>query len=251
MIKESDWQALNRTLLELYGIEDEQEFMKKVLYLFHILVPYTQGFFLSYTSNYQIELDHSVYDGMSDAVFQEYAGYYHEKDYLKFTFDLTRRTMLYRDTDVMEESIRVKTEIYKNYLQPNNIPYCAGILFADGERITGLMSLFRSRELGDFSDKDLYIFNVLKDHLSNMFHKLRKRNQLHFESKQDKLDKFVAQHGISNREKEIIQHFMKGETYTQIGEMLTISESTVKKHIHNIYDKTGAVNRIQLMAMLE
>lgn len=53
---------------------------------------------------------------------------------------------------------------------------------------------------------------------------------------------------LTGREREVLDLMTRGMTNTQIAEHLTISLWTVKKHISNIFDKTKATNRAQLIA---
>jgi len=43
---------------------------------------------------------------------------------------------------------------------------------------------------------------------------------------------------------------LKGYTYRRIGEVLFISEKTVNNHIQNIYEKTGATNKLDMARIL-
>jgi DNA-binding NarL/FixJ family response regulator len=51
---------------------------------------------------------------------------------------------------------------------------------------------------------------------------------------------------LSDREKEIVQLDAQGFLNRQIGEKLFISEQTVKNHLHNIFDKLGVSDRLEL-----
>ena len=51
---------------------------------------------------------------------------------------------------------------------------------------------------------------------------------------------------LSDREKEIVQLVAKGFRNREIGEKLFISEQTVKNHLHNIFDKLGMSDRLEL-----
>jgi DNA-binding NarL/FixJ family response regulator len=51
---------------------------------------------------------------------------------------------------------------------------------------------------------------------------------------------------LSGREKEIVQHVAQGFRNREIGEKLFISEQTVKNHLHNIFDKLGVSDRLEL-----
>lgn len=57
----------------------------------------------------------------------------------------------------------------------------------------------------------------------------------------------LEKYAISKREKEIIAHLTKGLTLKQIADNLFISYKTVDNHVANIYRKTGAQNRNELM----
>ena len=51
---------------------------------------------------------------------------------------------------------------------------------------------------------------------------------------------------LSDREKQIVQLVAQGYRNKEIGEKLFISEQTVKNHLHNIFDKLGVSDRLEL-----
>ncbi|MGH9773549.1 MAG: response regulator [Candidatus Acidiferrales bacterium] len=51
---------------------------------------------------------------------------------------------------------------------------------------------------------------------------------------------------LSEREREIVQLVAQGFRNREIGEKLFISEQTVKNHLHNIFDKLGVSDRLEL-----
>jgi DNA-binding NarL/FixJ family response regulator len=64
-----------------------------------------------------------------------------------------------------------------------------------------------------------------------------------------KNDKSSLDNLLSEREKEILQHTIKGSTPKQIAETLFISIYTVRKHIANIYEKLHVNTNIQIMSL--
>lgn len=56
---------------------------------------------------------------------------------------------------------------------------------------------------------------------------------------------------LTNREIEIVQLLRQGSKYQSIADKLFISELTVKKHVRNVFEKTGAANRVELIHKLE
>ncbi len=55
---------------------------------------------------------------------------------------------------------------------------------------------------------------------------------------------------LSDRETEIIQSMVDGQSNKQIGDELSLVESTVKSHVTHIFNKLGIDNRIELMNLL-
>ena len=51
---------------------------------------------------------------------------------------------------------------------------------------------------------------------------------------------------LSNREMEVVQLIVQGVHNKEIGQKLLISEQTVKNHLHNIFDKLGVSDRLEL-----
>ena len=62
--------------------------------------------------------------------------------------------------------------------------------------------------------------------------------------------RFALQMHLTKRETELVNALVKGMSNKQISEVLFISEATVKKHLVNIYEKTGSKNRTQLVLSL-
>ena len=50
---------------------------------------------------------------------------------------------------------------------------------------------------------------------------------------------------LSTREHEVLKRLAEGKVYKQIAHELSLSTSTVRTHLHNIYGKLGAVDRAQ------
>jgi DNA-binding NarL/FixJ family response regulator len=50
---------------------------------------------------------------------------------------------------------------------------------------------------------------------------------------------------LSSREAEVLRLLAAGRSNQQIADELVISLNTVRRHVSNIFDKTGAANRAQ------
>ena len=51
---------------------------------------------------------------------------------------------------------------------------------------------------------------------------------------------------LSNREREIVALVAQGYKNKEMAEKMFISEQTVKNHLHNIFDKLGVSDRLEL-----
>jgi DNA-binding NarL/FixJ family response regulator len=61
----------------------------------------------------------------------------------------------------------------------------------------------------------------------------------------DKEKETAPVEALSNRENEILQLLAKGLLYKEIADQLRISVSTVRQHIHHIYEKLHVQNRTE------
>ncbi len=57
----------------------------------------------------------------------------------------------------------------------------------------------------------------------------------------------ASEEGLTTREKEILSLLLDAKENREIAAQLGISEQTVKNHIHNLYEKLGVSNRLQLI----
>jgi DNA-binding CsgD family transcriptional regulator len=60
------------------------------------------------------------------------------------------------------------------------------------------------------------------------------------------LDTLAMRHGLTEREREIVEHLLSGNSNAEIAEALFISVGTVKNHVYNVYRKLGVRTRGQL-----
>jgi DNA-binding NarL/FixJ family response regulator len=51
---------------------------------------------------------------------------------------------------------------------------------------------------------------------------------------------------LSDREKQVVELISQGFKNKEIAERMFISEQTVKNHLHNIFDKLGVSDRLEL-----
>lgn len=65
-----------------------------------------------------------------------------------------------------------------------------------------------------------------------------------------KLNIIAVEHMLTEREREVMGCAYYGMTNPQIADRLSISQSTVKRHMHNIFEKTDVKSRVELIHMV-
>lgn len=115
------------------------------------------------------------------------------------------------------------------------------------------------KEIGHFCDSELsYAFSFYYSTLPyaawsifSLFYFRKYYGQISPEQKQVSISgQFTDKYGISKREGEIIELIIQGFSNKAIADKLFISLGTVKSHIHNIFDKTGAGSRMNLFYLI-
>lgn len=68
---------------------------------------------------------------------------------------------------------------------------------------------------------------------------------------EDSVEKFCEFHKISSREKEVLQQILSGNSNNKIAENLFISFHTVRRHLYNIYKKSGISERNEFLSAIK
>ena len=250
MLKSTEWNTINNILLELYTVTDLDALTIKILKVLRMLIPYSHGYFLILDEKKKILEKHTCFVGYDKEIAAQYIQSYYEKDYLQFVYDIAGQTMAYKDTELLEKDARENTEFYKNYLKPNNMVYGCGIILMKNRKLMGILNFFRGEELGDFTEENMEILNVLMKHFENLIY-----NAIMYlsncRSRETDYDRIKQMYRLTGREVELAKLIKEGMSNQEISDRFCVSLSTVKKHVYNLYGKTGVNSRIQLLNLFE
>ena len=67
---------------------------------------------------------------------------------------------------------------------------------------------------------------------------------------EERCARLARRFGLTRREEEVMALLARGETYAQIEDLLSISNSTLKTHARHVYAKTGAADRTELTRLV-
>ena len=238
---------LNNLIYGIYNVEDFDHMKRQFLELLRTLIMFECGSI--------IMTDHTEINGLSDDVITIPERYreveqkfklMEDHDYSRWHLQSAQSSIL-RTSDLMTDTEREKTAIYKHCFEPYNLYYSVDTLIMYNGRHLGLMTLYRQKTQGDFTDQEVFMLQLLADHLNARFY--REISDASGLSENHYLQKAALRYGLSERETQIVSMITSGMTNDDVCNALIIAPNTLKKHLQNIYAKTGIHSRSRLISM--
>ncbi|HCM24554.1 MAG TPA: helix-turn-helix transcriptional regulator, partial [Ruminococcaceae bacterium] len=128
----------------------------------------------------------------------------------------------------------------------NNWHFSLQMILAREKEFLGVITFYRTIGKDNFHYDDIFLLDMLKDHLAYRLYQERHRAGSKKLSAEQAAEKFE----LTKREGTILRLLMAGMDNAEISEKLVISVNTLKKHVLNIYRKLGIRNRIQMFKMI-
>lgn len=114
----------------------------------------------------------------------------------------------------------------------------------------GALSLFRCREDGPFSDHELFLLRSVGTHLNQQMAALLAGTPPAGGSPDHSLAAVAARHGLTLRERQLLEELTRFRNNQEIAEALSVRASTLQKHFQNMFRKFGVTSRWELMRLL-
>lgn len=242
------WEALDPAILELHTQADPQQLQSCFLRRLEALVPHRRSFFdLCAPQAGRLVFFSPVSLNMSEAELAAYYQEYQYSDYVAWSFASDQPTV-YRDSNMISAAARESAAIYKQWMQPMGVYWSMGSTVMGAAHLLGSVTLFRSREDGDFTDQEVELLRVLNRHLSAHFAFLWPQGVT--PAQEGRAGTLASRFGLSERERQIAELVAAGRSNAEIGAELFISENTVKKHAGSLYRKLGITSRTQLLRLV-
>lgn len=249
MLGKNDLNILNEIIYKIYNIEQFDEMRLSVLNLLKLVVDYNKAsFYLA--SNLP---DHLLYKpvavNISQDALQNYIDEFESVDYTRWIF-MSGKSMAYSETDLLSDKKREEEELYRRMYAPDGIHFSAQLSIAYHDTFLGVISLYRSKEDGDFSKNDLFALDFLKEHLAIRLHQqasglqsgsVSTKGKTHYDTTH-----YINHYHLTIREVEVLGLLLGGLPNHKICEVLNISPHTLKKHSLNIYKKLDVTSRWEL-----
>ncbi len=239
----SDWLVLNTIIYKIYTTIDLTDMRQNFLEQMKQVISFDAAdFYLAKTDSKE---------GLIMPVFlnckENHCDRLDNEDYSRGIM-YSGRSMVYRETDIILDEERVKTTYYKEVYEKNYWHYSLQMVLASERQFLGVVTFYRNMGKEDFSYDDIFVVDMLKEHLAYRLFQSKKERELGINK--ISVTQAVKLYGLTNREEMVVRELMAGRNNQEICEKLVITVNTNKKHILNIYRKLGINNRIQLMKMI-
>ena len=238
MLQRNQAILLNEIIRKIYTMPDYREMRIALLEMLDTLIPFQQASFYLASKEKEHRLADPVGKGIPQSELQRYIDEYEDIDYTRWVF-MSGKTMVYRETDLFPDKIRQDNAFYRDIYVPAGIYYSAQMSIAHGDTFLGIISLYRNMQQGDFTNKEMFILDLLKDHLGNRANIEWEKGKNELTDIKNKVSydayHFVERYGLTTREVEVLGLLLAGIPNRTICETLVISPNTIKKHTLSIY----------------
>lgn len=250
MLEKSEAIVLNEIIKKIYISRDYTQMRIDLLEMIKTLIPFQQASFYLASKEADHKLTDPVGYEITQSELQRYINEYEEADYTRWIF-MNGKTMVYRETDLFPDKVRQENRYFKEIYIPASIYYSAQVSVARGIDFLGVVSLYRSKDYGDFSDVEVFILELIAGHLEHrMYTELKcEKKLLDSPGEESEFDQyyFIEKYSLTTREVEVLMLLFEGMHNKMICDKLAISPNTLKKHTVNIYNKLGINNRWELI----
>jgi DNA-binding CsgD family transcriptional regulator len=249
-LESNDWILLNQIVYKINSITEIDKMQKSFLELLQLLIPFDVGTFYLADCKGTHLLGRPVGLNVNEAGLQEYSESFEDIDYTKWVF-LSGKSMAYRESDLFPDEVRENTTLYKEMYAPNNLHFSAQLSLVHDELFLGIVSLYRPKDKSDFSERDVFVLEMLMEHLAlRLFRDPSFASGTSCDYSRQNLASISNQIRLTQREAEVFLLLFTEKSDEEICDELCITQSTFKKHVQSIYVKSGVKNRLQLYKLV-
>ena len=245
-MQKNEFLLMNEIIYHIYTMDNFNQMRKNFLSLLSVLIPNKESsiFLADHTDSDHLICDPVIFPLLESSAEQNYLQY-ENLDYTRWIM-MSHKCMIFRESDLISDEERFQSDFFKILMAPNNLYYSLQLTLVFHEVSLGVITLYRTKEMGDFTDEDVFILDSLKEHLNYRFY----QNFLDTNPKDRSWSKsneaMIHQFNLTKRELEIMTLILNGLDNDSISSKLNISPHTLKKHIQNIYRKLNITNKWEL-----
>jgi len=253
--KNFPWNKIHDFLIDVGDIRDPKELSEQVIQKVYKLIPYDQArvYFLNDIGKIYDE----VMIGVEKKWSEVYLEYYSRLDSGRFSIPVMRYQ---HDADINEghhllpklagglydwTKYKGDNQFLTEYIKPQGLKYSAGFGLHKTENCIKSVYILDRTSGNGYSQEEIAIMSIIQPHLDNLHQNLFVLAQA---------DSYIAspsiQESLTKRELEIANLLSSGLTPNNISHRLSITVSTVYRHIANIHKKLKVSTRQELVLKL-
>lgn len=249
------WNFIHDFLVDVGNIRDPKEFCVQLIKSVYSLIPYDQAriYFINDLGKIDDEVLVGVEKQWSDAYLQYYSqfesgrysipirGYQNQTTGGEGRYSLPRLYGGIYDWTKYQE----KNEFITEYIKPQGLKYTAGFgLHSTNTFVKSVYILDRTSRSG-YSQQEINIMRIIQPHLDNLH-----QNLFVLAQSESPVTNSSIKEMLTKRELEIGDLLTRGLAPNIISRHLSISVSTIYRHIANMHKKLDVCNRQELILKL-
>lgn len=244
-MEKNDFLAINELIYQIYTIPDGTLLKGRFLTNLRRIIGYSYASIMmindidgqiSVTEPYCVPNDFTRFE----AEYNKYEGIDHTDWILS-----SPESVIIRESEIMPDAKRLTSPIYSKYYSKFNIYDTMQMSIVYAQKPIAVLTLYRTRADGAFTDNDLFYLRAFSSHLNYAFNAIytKKKECPHTSSAAG----LALQFGLTKRESEVLDLIFCDKDNYEISDTLEITIHTLQKHLQNIYRKANVSGRIELM----
>lgn len=249
-MEKNDFLLCNEVIYHIYTCQDLDELKRTILAQVKLLIPYT------YASIIAVEIDpetKAIHHSDPFCLPDSFTALEHEwiaRDYQDESLWVSHapESIVVRNSEILGEENRLTSPIFRDLYLKYNIYDSLTMNLAYDHQVMALMTLYRTRADGLFTDQEAFYLRALSLHINYAYFVMTRQESRRPPTART-LGQLTAEHQLTRREEEILGLVFQELSNDEILERLSISRHTLHKHLQNLYRKCGVSSRLDLLKL--
>ena len=174
----------------------------------------------------------------------------HDEDDDYFWLSASQESIVLRGSDVQSDEVRLGSTTYRTLYQRYDIYDQIGVNLVYEGTPMAILDIYRTRQDQSFSDQDAFFLKAMVKHINCLYHRLLSQQAAALPGG-GAAQRFRQRYQLTDRETEILSLLFQHLNNDEMVDRLSISRSTLDKHLYNIYRKCGVSSRVKLLQLKE
>lgn len=157
-----------------------------------------------------------------------------------------KESQLIRESAVLDEEHRLNSPLYQKCYSKYDIYDSLQYTIVFQQRFLGVLTLFRTSPNGTFLSDDMFFLRAIGIHLNPILHRIL-FNSVFCNSEKNRTLTLPPDCHLTSRETEILKYLLNFQDNSEIAESLNIKETTLNKHLQNLFRKLNVRSRWELL----